>query len=82
MAKSKNKVAQKKKGLTENQIHYNLLIKSGADEALKHIINENYIIQKELGSGADSIVFKAKEREGGRTVALKFIINKCRNNLM
>ena len=82
MAKSKKKVQEKKKGLTENQIHYNLLLKTGADEDLKNIINGKYILLKELGSGADAIVFKAKERDGGRTVALKFIINKCRNSVM
>jgi serine/threonine protein kinase len=48
---------------------------------LKHIINEKYILLKILGTGGDSIVFRAKERDGGRTVALKFIINKCRNSI-
>ena len=49
---------------------------------MKNIINDKYILLKELGKGADSVVFRAKERDGGRLVALKFILDKCRNSLL
>ena len=65
LEKSRKKVKEKKKGLTEKDMHYNLLIKSGADEALKHIINEKYIMVAELGEGAYAKVYRAKIRSTG-----------------